>query len=87
MSLIINKVSPRIPVFVLIVGWYRYFCIKRGGKPYVIKDNKLEWIKIQDIKWGGLKMESENDNNNDNNKKTWNRFIHFGLNLFYVKIK
>ena len=31
-------------------------------------------------------MESENDNN-DNNKKTWNRFIHFGLNLFYVKIK
>jgi len=34
-------------------------------------------------------MESENDNNNDNNNnnKTWNRFIHFGLNLFYVKIK
>ena len=32
-------------------------------------------------------MKSENDNNNDNNKKTWNRFIHFGLNLFYVKIK
>ena len=31
-------------------------------------------------------MESENDNNNNNNK-TWNRFIHFGLNLFYVKIK
>jgi hypothetical protein len=31
-------------------------------------------------------MESENDNN-DNNNKTWNRFIHFGLNLFYVKIK
>ena len=31
-------------------------------------------------------MESENDNN-DNNSKTWNRFIHFGLNLFYVKIK
>ena len=34
-------------------------------------------------------MESENDNNdnNNNNNKTWNRFIHFGLNLFYVKIK
>ena len=33
-------------------------------------------------------MESENDNNNnDNNNKTGNRFIHFGLNLFYVKIK
>ena len=30
-------------------------------------------------------MESENDNNdnNNNNNKTWNRFIHFGLNLFY----
>ena len=30
-------------------------------------------------------MESENDNNNDNNNKTWNRFIYFGLNLFYAK--
>ena len=63
------------------------FLYLKGGKTYVIKDNKLESIKIQDIKWGGLKMESENDNNNDNNNKTWNRFIHFGLNLFYVKIK
>ena len=33
-------------------------------------------------------MESENDNNNDNdNNSTWNRFIHFVLNLFYVQIK
>ena len=82
MSLIINKVAPRIPVFVLIVGWYRDFWIKRGGKTYAIKDTKLEIIKIWVIKWGGLRMESENDNNNDNNNKTWNRFIHFGLNLF-----
>ena len=32
-------------------------------------------------------MKSENDNNDGNNNKTWNRFIHFGLNLFYAKIK
>lgn len=57
---------------------------KEEEEPYAVKDNQLENYNFKEE---GEVVYMEGDNDNNDNNKTWDRFIHFVLNLFYVPIK